>query len=477
MMLKYFLLLALLALLNACGDSPNVCGDGTAVEHEERSYCVYDTEAITEEGFRCPDAFQFEFAFREFTACSPSGTTPPASFEQFVRERLGLIVPVVDAGSRAEPALSGTLPILEILNTSATTGTTGCIRYDDGAFSTGTTSFENESARGPSDQSCVFVFFEEPGFYDEIYPDFVLISSDAWSLTMEGLKRNGRPISGRDPNDTLFTSADTFGIPGVYPFQLFAEDPSTDRRVGSMLESGTLEITGYDPTTREMSFALHVDREGEINPNPPEPAGDSNFAEYLECPDDTLCLDVRRFGPASAGRVFLVWFNVLTAFPGAMPEIGYEAPVREDATTIRIPLSGVQPPIGVGVSCVRDSQRVCDALATCPCTGSTQAGFGRIYFYSDEDGVVVPPFEEVSPNGVAPLVMTYSPESQTPPGSSFRSEFGSWIAPDGIEEGVRPGRIVEGTFDHVSPTPLRTFEIRLCDDPEDGDCLSAFHFS
>lgn len=184
------------------------------------------------------------------------------------------------------------------------------------------------------------------------------------------------------------------------------------------------------------------------------------------CGVDRICFDVKPVAPGQAiapGRLAVVWYQLNDDLaPDPPHQLGYDVPFDPAATRIEVPLASITPPGQAYLLCAR--ARGCVDPATCPCMGTPRVGTAAVVVAPDLDGDGALDVAEVeSLYGAGYMHVGWSATAHVPAPSPFDQLF-----PDGIEQGTRPYRVIEGGggFDRLGLTaPATLFDLNVCPGP------------
>jgi hypothetical protein len=167
-------------------------------------------------------------------------------------------------------------------------------------------------------------------------------------------------------------------------------------------------------------------------------ASTSAGGQGVECPKDTLCLNVKAMsaGDLAEGRTAVMWYQLDDDSSDPVPVIGYEAAFDPSTSRIDIPLSSISPPDEGNLLC----DRMCNDEAACPCLTDRKVGLGFVFVADDinKDGKL--DGEEIfdSDYGYGYMALAYSEKAWIPsPSPDFDKIF-----PEGIDMGIRPYRVL-----------------------------------
>lgn len=192
------------------------------------------------------------------------------------------------------------------------------------------------------------------------------------------------------------------------------------------------------------------------------------------CPANTICLDVKVLqGMPGAARVAVIWFQLSDDGPDPVPLIGYDAPFDPAVKRVEIPIPAIAVPNEENLLC----PRACADESMCPCTGEPKLGTGFVVVANDADGNgKIDPVEVTDamsgPSGVGYVALGYSATPYAMVPAPYDQLF-----PEGVDEGVRPYRIIEGnmTFDKMGKAQDGdVFDLNVCADPNDAACMLPF---
>lgn len=180
------------------------------------------------------------------------------------------------------------------------------------------------------------------------------------------------------------------------------------------------------------------------------------------CPAESICFAFKptEGGPVEAGRLVLVWYQLNDDGPDPLPLIAYDQLFDPTLALLEIPIADIALPNPEHMLC----NRACDDEATCPCLDDVQVGTGFVFAVRDTDMSGDTSFEEIGTDlyGVGYIGMGYSATERVPAPAPLDMLF-----PEGIDQGVRPYRIIEaGTFDDLGRTmPGDVFDLNICNAP------------